>query len=151
MDGRIILEWIKKYRMVLAVLLIGIMLMLLPAREEPQETVESVREEIPGLEERLEAILSRIDGAGEVDVMLTESSGEEIIYQTDGEGTDTVLVTDAQRNQAGLIRTRQPPVYQGAIVVCGGADSAAVRLAVVEAVSNVTGLGSDRITVLKME
>ena len=83
--------------------------------------------------------------------MLTEASGEEIIYQTDGERADTVLVTDESRREQGLVRTRQPPVYRGAIVVCTGADSAAVRLAIVEAVANVTGLGADKITVLKME
>ena len=36
-------------------------------------------------------------------------------------------------------------------VVCDGAGDAAVRLAVVQAVSNYTGLGSSRITVLPMQ
>lgn len=35
-------------------------------------------------------------------------------------------------------------------MVCQGADNAAVRLAIVEAVSKVTGLGANRISVLKM-
>ena len=39
---------------------------------------------------------------------------------------------------------------EGAAVVCDGAGDAAVRLAVVQAVSNYTGLGSSRITVLPM-
>ena len=50
-----------------------------------------------------------------------------------------------------MVRTIVPPVYLGAIIVCQGGDSPAVRLAVVEAVSNVTGIGSDRITVEKMK
>lgn len=143
----------KKYRYVLLVLLAGIILMCLPAGENRTAPPESATEpaETEDMESRLEGILRRIKGAGEVAVMLTEASAEEIIYQTDGEGHDTVLITGADRSEAGLIRSRQPAVYQGAIVVCGGADSAAVRLAIVEAVGNVTGLGSDRITVLKME
>ena len=36
------------------------------------------------------------------------------------------------------------------LVVCDGAGSAQVRLAIVEAVSAYTGLGSDKITVLTM-
>ena len=40
---------------------------------------------------------------------------------------------------------------EGAAVVCDGAGDAAVRLAVVQAVSNYTGLGSSRITVLPMQ
>ena len=93
--------------------------------------------------------------------MLTESMGEEIHYQTDEDQTvsadsdscrsDTVIVTGEDRGQSGLIRKVNPPTYRGAIVVCQGADRAAVRLAIVEAVSAVTGLGADRISVLKMK
>ncbi|MBQ8238419.1 MAG: stage III sporulation protein AG [Oscillospiraceae bacterium] len=145
------MELVRKYRYVLIVALAGLGLMLLPSQTEESPPPAVQAEEAPDMETRLESILSRISGAGEVAVMLTEASGEEIFYQTDSDGTDTVLVTDAERNERGLVRTRQPPTYQGAVVVCSGADSATVRLAVVEAVSNVTGLGSDKITVLKMK
>lgn len=143
--------WLKKYRHVLLVLLAGIILLLLPGPSgEPVEPAAQLEQEA-SLEARLAEILGRIDGAGEVAVMLTEAGGEEIIYQTDGEQGDTVLVTGADRSETGLVRTRVPPRYQGAVVVSTGADSPAVRLALVEAVSNATGLGSDRISVLKME
>jgi stage III sporulation protein AG len=36
-------------------------------------------------------------------------------------------------------------------VICQGAADPAVRLAVVEAVADATGLGADRISVLKMK
>ena len=49
------------------------------------------------------------------------------------------------------MRQENPAQYLGVIVVCEGADSPAVRLAIVEAVSDVTGLGADRISVLKMK
>lgn len=42
------------------------------------------------------------------------------------------------------------PTYQGAIVVCQGADDPGVKLALVQAVASVTGLGTDQITVVKM-
>lgn len=144
-------EWILKYRYVLLIILAGLALMLLPtgSGEEAAPATPQAQEE--SLERRLERILTRIQGAGEVAVMLTEASGAEVVYQTDGDGEDTVLVTDAARNEQGLVRTREPPVYMGAIVVCSGGDSAAVRLAIAEAVAKVTGLGMDRITVLKME
>ena len=41
------------------------------------------------------------------------------------------------------------PVYQGAVVVCQGAGDSGVHLAVVQAVSVLTGLGSDKITVVQ--
>lgn len=40
---------------------------------------------------------------------------------------------------------------RGCVVVCEGADSADVRLDVTDAVAAYTGLGSDRIRILKME
>ncbi len=40
---------------------------------------------------------------------------------------------------------------EGAVVVCQGADSAAVRLIVTNAVTAYTGLGSDKIWVMKMK
>ena len=143
-------SWLKQYRYVFLIVLVGVALLCLPTETEEKPVSQSIPEAADA-EERLEKILSRIDGAGDVEVMLAEAVGEEIIYQTDNGGADTVIVTDEDRNQQGLIRTRESPVYQGAIVVCRGADSAAVRLAIVEAVANVTGLGSDRITVLKMK
>ena len=113
------------------------------------------------LEERLSALLSQVSGAGNVQVILTMSSGEETLYQANEDvstqengmttKTDTVTVTDAQRNESGLIRQVNPPVYKGAVVVCQGADNAAVRLAIVDAVGKATGLGADKISVLKMK
>ena len=63
----------------------------------------------------------------------------------------TVIVTDSQRCESGLIRQINPAAYKGAIVVCQGADSSAVRLAITQAVAKITGLGTDNICVLKMK
>jgi stage III sporulation protein AG len=63
---------------------------------------------------------------------------------------DTVIVMDGNREETGLVKQVLPPVYRGAVIACQGADSANIRLAIVEAVKSVTGLSSDRITVLKM-
>ena len=141
---------LTKYRYVLLVAVAGLALMLFPTGPEEAEPAAAVATE-ESLESRLEAILSRIDGAGEVKVLLTEDRGGEVFYQTEGEDGKTVLISGADRSESGLVRTTEAPSYRGAVVVCRGADSAAVRLAVVEAVANATGLGTDRITVLKMK
>ena len=107
------------------------------------------------MEERLEHILSQIAGAGTVQVLLTEEAGRQTLYQTDIQSDDsrrtedTVLVEDAARTEAGLVRQTLEPIYRGAVVLCDGADQSGVRLAIVNAVSSVTGLGADRICVLK--
>ncbi len=154
--------WLKEYRYVLLVLFLGIVLMLLPQskageeRDEDTPVPEAVAEE--GLQEQLEQLLSMVQGAGKVRVLLTEAAGERVIYQTDGEEssqntkrTDTVILSDSGRAESGLVQQILPPTFQGAVILCQGADSAAVRLALIEAVSNATGLTSDRISVLKMK
>lgn len=155
-------EFIKKYKFAFLILLLGIALMLLPSKKEsPTEnqstTILSEAKE-PDDEERLKQILMQIKGAGKVEIMLTYSVGEEIVYQTDSQTTgessqrsDTVVINDANRLESGLIRQVNPAVYMGAIVVCQGADNASVHLAIVDAVSKVTGLRSDQISVLKMK
>ena len=43
------------------------------------------------------------------------------------------------------------PLYRGALIVCEGGGNDAVRLQVIEAVAALTGLGSDRIAVVKWQ
>lgn len=156
-------ELAGKYKYVLLILLLGIFLMSLPeGKSEPaQLEIPDQEPAACGTAEELEAILSQIAGVGKVRVMLTEAAGSETIYQTDEDRSassdseslrvETVIISDSDRSESGLVRTVVPPIFLGAIIVCQGGDSPAVRLSVVEAVSNVTGIGTDRITVLKMK
>lgn len=155
---------LAKYKYVALIIIIGIILMMIPARsgsndhEKPQQQENNAQEE---LSVKLEAILQKIKGAGKVEVILTESKGVQYIYQTNDDAasdsdrndrsSDTVIVTDSERNQTGLISTTIPAVYMGAVVVCEGGDDPSVKLAIVDAVSKATGLGSDKISVLKMK
>lgn len=152
-----LLEYIKKYRYFLLVLLAGILLMSLPERDsEAYVSPEPVQTE-PDLQESLADILSMVQGAGKVQVLLTQAAGEEIRYQTDDQTTpesirrETVLTANSEREEQGLVKQVNPPVYQGAIILCQGADNANVRLSIVNAVKSVTGLSADHIAVLKMK
>ena len=150
-----LINYIKKYQYVLIIFLIGVSLMLLPQKEEQAMISPSEKDSLPELEDELTIILSQIAGVGLTEVLLTEASGSDIIYQIDAaqnqSNLDTVIITDKNREETGLIKQVLPPKYRGALIVCQGADSAAVRLSVVEAVKSVTGLSSDCITVLKMK
>ena len=150
-----------KYKYPILVALVGLGLMLLPSEQEPTEPVEPSRAVERSLEEKLEALLGRIEGAGQVSVLLTEKEGSQTLYQTDSQTDadesgsrrtdDTVLVEDENRTESGLVRQTLGPVYRGAVVLCQGADDPSVKLAVVEAVRCVTGLGADQISVQKMK
>ena len=130
--------------------------MLIPSgKQNKQQTVEQVyTAPEQSITDELTVILSNIKGAGKVQVMLTVKIGERYIYQTDQSSEnrqDTVIVTDSDRAQDGLIQQIESPIYRGAIILCQGADSAGVRLAITEAVAKVTGLDASEISVLKMK
>ncbi len=110
---------LAKNKYVLAVLVLGLVLLLLPRAAGTNGTASGAGAplEASGIpldteSSRLAELLSRIDGVGDAAVLLSE---------------------------------------RGAVVVCAGAENAQVRLAVTNAVSAYTGLGSDKITVMKMK
>ena len=156
---------IKKYRYALLILAIGFVLVTLPnTADQPKNNISEETEDAhvePSFEDRLTSVLSLVEGAGQVRVILTIAEGEEIVYQTNdniastndssSKSIDTVTITDAQRNQNGLICQINPATYQGIIIVCQGADKPSVRLNLVDAVSKLTGLGASHISVLKMK
>ena len=156
-------EFFQKYKYAALVVLIGIVLLMIPVKKSAanSETKKISPQSQSVTKDELEEVLSQIEGAGRVRVMLTLSAGEKTIYQTDEKHSvsgnenerqiNTIIVTDAQRQQNGLVSQVNPAAYLGAIIVCEGADRPAIRLAIVDAVSKVTGLGADRIAVLKMK
>ena len=155
--------WISKYKYVLLILALGVVLMCIPVSKEEKNDIDSSEkfQQEDSMEDRLEEILSQLQGAGKVEVILTIAEGERILYQYDedrdisehgtSEKKDTVIISDNNRNESAVITQILPPIYRGAIIVCQGADQASVRLAIVEAVSKATGLGADKICVLKMK
>lgn len=148
------IDGVKRYRFALLVVLVGVVLMLLPTghadEEEPAET--KVADQAT-LTEELTAILGQIQGVGNVRVLLTEEAGAQTVYQIDenGDRIETVIITGSDRAQQGLISQVLPCRYRGAVIVCSGGDDPVVQLRVMEAVSKVTGLRSDQISVQKMK
>ena len=159
-----IATFFKKYKFILLIILIGILLVSIPAKSKTNTellTTNSNATNISDIETRLSDALRLIDGAGEVHVMMSVKQGEEVIYQnnenlnssenTDSIRTDTVMITASDRSTTGLIKQIIPETYLGAIVICSGADEPVVQLSIVEAVSKLTGLGANQISVLKMK
>lgn len=157
---------VQKYKVAVIILLAGLALMLLPNETEegashPVEQTPTVPMLEQDLEDRLAAVLRQIRGAGEVCVLLTERTGSQTLYHADTESdegngsaslrSNTVITEDKEHSESPLIVRVDPPVYQGAVIICQGADDPQVKLAIVEAVRCATGLGADQITVIKMK
>ena len=97
-------EFTKKYRYVCLVVLAGMVLMLLPESEsvekpQTQSTAEATKED---LQESLSQILSKISGAGKVEVLLTKAEEERIVFQTDQDIT-TTDTSDEQHSDTVLV------------------------------------------------
>ena len=167
MDGMISFDKIKqnwkKYRYAIGILAVGVILMMIPKQETTFEEVQVTAKSdyVESVSAQLSALLSKMDGAGKVEVLLTYSCGEETIYQinekttgssgADSSSVDTVIISDAQRSEYGLVKQVNPAKCLGAIILCQGAESPALRYSIIEAVSKATGLGTDKISVLKMK
>ncbi len=151
-------EALGKYRCALLVILAGAVLLLLPTgggeKKETRQEKEAETFDVSAFEEKLAGVLSRVEGAGEVRVVLTLDSGSRRVLAQDreqdreGGGSSTVVtVGSGSGTQAVVPLQTISPSFRGALVVCPGGGDARVVLALTRAVSALTGLGSDRIAV----
>ena len=155
-------EALGKYQFVLLVLAAGILLLLLPTggpKEEPvEDSCPETREsfDLEQFEEKLARMLSQVEGAGETRVILTLDSGDRRVLardeERDGEGgpTSTVVTVEGSSGEQGVVPLQTvAPQFRGALVVCPGGGEAKVKLELIRAVSALTGLGADSITVCR--
>lgn len=151
----------SKYKYVFLVILAGIALLLLPTGKDragaapAASGAEAEAFSVEAMERKLEEALSQVDGAGKVTVVLTVRGGTRQIVAQDGKSsgtentTSTVVVSKGSGVEDAVVLQQLYPQYQGALVVCPGGGDPAVRLRLVEAVSALTGLGSDKISVCR--
>ena len=151
----------KRYRAVCAVMLAGLFLLAVSGggREKPaaEITEPPAAFDLTETEARLSRILSRIHGAGEVTVMLTVRDGPRQVLAQDVQGgespagarSQTVVLSRGGGTQETVTVQELSPGFQGALLVCRGGDDPQVRLALTRAVSALTGLGTDRISICR--
>ena len=112
------------------------------------------------MNERLRALAKRL--AGYQYVLLVAAVGLALMLWPSGGGSgggdDTGAASSEEARIAGLLtgiegvgQARVLLSDSGAVVVCAGADSAAVRLRVTQAVRCYTGLGADDIVIFILD
>lgn len=116
------------------------------------------------LEERLASIISAIDGAGRVKVMVTLESGSEDVYLRDNdygenidpsgkssrESKDKYVIVDGTGEEKGIVVRVREPEIRGVAVVCEGAGSQTVQQQIVRTVTALLGISSAQVSVAKM-
>lgn len=157
--------FLKRYKLILLLIFVGLMLLLIP--DEKTGDSASVRDSsavteedfsVISLEKKMSQVLSRIEGAGEVSVMLTVQSSSERIYAVDRELSERdglremheeLVIASIGNDEEAILVGQNYPVFQGALLVCPGGDDPEIRLQLIGALSALTGLSSNRITVCK--
>ena len=161
------LDALKRCKYVALTAALGIVLLLLPGGNEKKQEggAPDAAEDFDrtALQEEMEEILSSLDGVGHLKLMLTVDGGsayelardEAQTQKRSGENTgertqksETVVLGSGASAEVVVTRSRVP-AFIGALVVCEGGDRAEVRLRVTQAVAALTGLSTERITVVK--
>ena len=140
--------------------------------KEDTNSIETSSETTNEIELKLEEILSKIQGVGEVKVFINYSESSEIIpmynentktsntEETDTSGgTRTIQEEDSQKEiiyeeddgqKTPITQKVVQPKVEGAIITAKGANNADVKSSIIQAVEAVTGLATHKIQVFEM-
>lgn len=176
---------LKKDQLLLA-LLVGILLLVIaipggekkeqdsgiPLSENGEETVQSEEAYTRQLERRLEDILSEMDGAGEVSVMITLAASREKVVEKDKQESQEQMTENDSRGGSRTTKntsrgettvndekdgsTVSPyvskelsPEVEGVVVIASGGDDAVVVKNITEAVQALFGIDTHKIRIVK--
>ncbi len=162
----------KKLCIIVTIGIIGILLIALSelpslknevSKVKSPDTEQNISYE-KELEARLTKILSEVDGAGKVSVMVTlysqgvsefaTNSTADVKSQQDlsQEKTENeyVIIDGVNGDECVALRSTVPEV-QGVVVVCSGGDNGTVKNNITNAVSDLLGISTSSVTVIKMK
>lgn len=127
------------------------------------------------MEKRLKAILKKMQGVGEVEVMITTTYGKEIILaqdmtshtsstleeDTDGGSREVSNYEDQTKvvmqnlnvtsgNEPVVVKEKQPEI-QGVLIIAQGAGHSAVKQAISQSAQTLLGIPAHRVTVHQLQ
>lgn len=100
------------------------------------------------LEEKIEVFLEGINGVSDVSVILTVDSSSETVYATQGTNSDYVIIKDSEGNENAIPLTEISAKIRGIAIVCNYGKNEALKMELIELLSSLFDVGSNRISVL---
>lgn len=162
----------NKMKVIVVIGLVGILLIMLSEflpsssnkekKEEPsasksqQTSIVSYKQQT---EEDLQSIISKIEGAGQCSVMVTFETSAENVYAYNsssefGEKSEkreyNYIIIEDEKNEKPIVVKEIQPKVKGVIIVCEGGDNGKVREAIINSVTSVFGIASNKISINKM-
>lgn len=176
-------QWDKTQWTIL--ILLGILLMVVaiptggkdeqetPVMQQEEQIASYVREDYAGsLERRLTQVLSKIEGAGRVEVMITLQDYGEMVVEKDtdrnisqniqqeenavksSDKTETVemetVYQDGDKGKEPFVGSERAPKVEGVLVIAQGADATVVKQNISDAIMALFQIDVNRIKVVKM-
>lgn len=142
------------------------------ASQTIQSNNNQISEDDNKLEEKLETILEKIQGVGNVKVFINYSESNEIVAmynensktstteETDKSGgtrkieqTDSnkeVIYQEVDGNKTPIVQKKIEPKIEGAIITAKGASNPTIKANIIQAVEAATGLATHKIQVFEM-
>ena len=134
---------------IVLVILFGILLMSFPSNSGAGDFTHDINiYSLEREEQRLEEVLSMIEGVGKCKVLLSVQNESDSGYE-EGAGEGFVILNGGKQNTSA--NQMIYPEFKGAVIVCCGTGSAAVRHNVLATIKAYTGLDTDKITICPME
>ena len=121
---------------------------------------EKIKNSNSDLEEKLNVVLSQIQGISDVSVVLSYSQEEKqnVVYNTkeeNAEGKSTTEKVVAYNEQSGsktaIVESIETPKVEGAIVVAKGASSVDIRSKIASAISALVGIPAYKVQVFEKQ
>ena len=100
-------------------------------------------------EAKLVSVLSKLDGVGKVQVMISlADEGETVIaYETVQKADGTIVTTPVLVNGEVVVLEKRPPEIAGVLIVAEGAENLAVRFNLIDAAASVLNINKSIIEV----
>ena len=133
------------------------------SKKTPQETSSTAEEYAETIENKLTELVSSIEGAGEAVVMVTVEAGEENIFakeiKSDEDTNENrasssyeyeyVVIKSGASAENGILLKVIEPEIRGVAIVCDGGENGNVRENIINAVSAVLDIKTNKISVCK--
>ena len=123
-----------------------------PVPETTETDLDTYREQ---METQVKQILEKVDGVGNVSVMLTLKASREKVtlkdnsLSADKSEEESVLVEDENNNTSPYVIQEVEPEIEGILVVCSGGDRPAVQREIIAGISALFPVESHKIKVMK--
>ncbi len=150
--SKYIKEW-RRYWYLPLVMIVGALLMSADFGKTADDIKTSVnlqdQEYVEELENRVENMLTDVTGAGICKVTITLSSGSKKEYVRE-EGA-VLVITDKSGNEIPVVASERLPEIAGVTIVSNGARNISVRSSIIESVSTLLNVGTNKICVVLKE